>query len=130
MTFGREQANPRALLLQERVGRDRGAVDDALGLREQPICRQAQRLCQAREAREDADRGIPGCRGDLGERGAAGGVDRDQVGEGAADIDADFIHCPFLSCVYNGLQKTEQLYKSCSDMLFCAVFRQKGVEML
>jgi len=36
MAFGRQQPDLRALVLDERVGRHRRAVNDPLGLRQQP----------------------------------------------------------------------------------------------
>ena len=87
-----EQADPGALVLEQCVGCDRGAVHDALGLREQGRRREVEEIGQAVEPGHHADRRVFGCRGDLCQCGAAGVIHRDQVGEGAADVDADLQH--------------------------------------
>src|SRR5207253_2413813 len=89
---GRQQADPRALALEEGVGGDRGAVDHALGLAEERRHVVAERPREQLEALQHALRGVGRRRGGLGERDAAGVVDRDQVREGPADVDADPVH--------------------------------------
>lgn len=92
MAFGGEQSHLRSLALEEGVGRDRGAVDDALGPFEQRPAVETHGLGQTREALEDAERLIGGGRGSLGVEEATLFVDRDEIGEGAADVDADADH--------------------------------------
>ena len=89
MAFGGQQPDPRALALEQRIGRDRRAVDDALGLGEQCVRADAQSGGEARQTIHDAKRLIGRGGRRLGERHPARGVDRDQIGEGAADVDAD-----------------------------------------
>ncbi len=92
MAFGGEEAEPCALAFEERVGRDRGAVDDALGRREQRGAFEAEPPGQPSEAVEDAERRVVRGRGHLGEHRRAARVDRDEIGKRAADIDADAVH--------------------------------------
>ncbi len=93
MAFGGQEADPRAGALQERVGRDRGAVNDPLGLGEQRRALAAEPLRQQTEPVEHAARGVVRGRRDfLQDRAAAIVGRRHQIGKGAADIDADAVH--------------------------------------
>ena len=60
MALGREQADPRPLALEQRVGRDRRAVDDPLGPAEHGATLEAERRGQPLQPRHHADRGIGG----------------------------------------------------------------------
>ncbi len=53
---------------------------------------EVEQIGQAIEAGHHADRGVLRRGSDLCQRGVAGVVHRDQVGEGAADVDADLQH--------------------------------------
>ena len=90
--FGRQEPDAGALALEQRIGGDGRTVDDALGLNEQRVEADAEHRRQALEAIHDAQRRIGRSGRRLGERDAASGVKRDQVGEGAADVDADPVH--------------------------------------
>jgi hypothetical protein len=88
--LGGEDGGHRALVLEDRVGRDGGAVDEALdvgGLR-------------AGQGEHPGDRGrdavqeVLGRAGHLRQRQAALGVEGHDVGEGAADVDADLHRDP------------------------------------
>src|SRR5262249_43178123 len=92
MALGGQQADLRALVLQERVGGDRGPMYDSLRLHEKPIDRKPEILTKARQPGQHADRGIARRGGDFREDRAARGVNRDQVGEGTTDVDADAVH--------------------------------------
>ncbi len=89
MALCRQQPDPRTVAFDERVGRDRGAVHDPLGPRQHRRRSDAQCRRQAVEPIDDAERRIGRGRRHLGEGRAARLVDRDEIGEGAADIDAD-----------------------------------------
>ena len=54
MALGRQQPDARPLALEQRIGRDRGAVDDALGLGKQRMQLHPERLGQAFQAVHDA----------------------------------------------------------------------------
>jgi hypothetical protein len=86
-----EHGDARAAALQQRVGGDRGAVDDARGAPEQPGERQAERGGEVLQAGEHAFALVVRRAGGLGERLDAVGRDAEHVGEGAADIDADAV---------------------------------------
>jgi hypothetical protein len=92
MARGRQQAELRALALDQRVGRHRRAVDDALGIGEQGREIAAERLRQQAQPVHDPFGRIGRGRGGLGQDRPAALVDRDEIGEGAADIDADADH--------------------------------------
>ena len=92
MAFGGEQADLGALVFEQRVGGDGGAVHDAFGLRKKLGGRQVQELGEMIQAGHHADRRIFGRGGDLRQRGVAGVIHCDEVGEGAADVDADLQH--------------------------------------
>ena len=92
MALGGQQADLGALVLEQRVGRHRGAVDDALGVGQHRRAVETQRLRQPIEAVHDAERLVARSRGRLGQRDASLRVDGHQIGEGAADVDADAEH--------------------------------------
>ena len=92
MAFGRQQADSRPLALQEHVGRDRGAVDDALGFGQQRCALATEPGSEQPQPIENPDRGIIRRRRELFECRPAIIVDRHEIGKGAADIDADAIH--------------------------------------
>ena len=89
MAFGGEHAHLRALALEQRIGRDRGAVDDALGIAQQLAPRRAEPARQLVQPLEQAEPGIRRRGRGLGAGRLSVRVDRHQVGEGAADVDAD-----------------------------------------
>src|SRR4051794_26963640 len=88
MAGGGQQADAGSLALQQRVGRDRGAVHDARGLLQQRVSRQAESFGGEGDACENAVGLVGRRRGGLGDNGSAGGG-HDDVSEGAANIDAD-----------------------------------------
>ena len=92
VALGGEQTDLGALVFEQRVGGDRGAMHDALGLREQLAGREVQEFGQTVEAGHHADRRVFGGGRGLCQCGVAAVVHRDQVGEGAADVDADLQH--------------------------------------
>ena len=97
MAFGGQQADLGALVLEQRVGRDRRAVDDALGAR--PASRRDR--CPSASASRSRPSITPsdwsaGVEAALAMRDAALRIDRHEIRERAADIDADPITC--LSC--------------------------------
>ena len=96
VALGGQQAEPRALVLQQRVGRHRGAVDDALGLGEQRGAAVPEPGGERGQPVEHADRRVVRGRRHLGQRRPAGRVDRDEIGKRAADIDADAIQASVL----------------------------------
>ena len=78
------QHHPRAAPLEQRVSRDRRAVD-------QDVDRSRQKLDRPKHSH----RGIVRCRHDLADRDLAVVRERDEVSEGATDVDADpHRHCP------------------------------------
>ena len=95
MPLGGEQAELRALALEQRVGRDRGAVDDALSGAKKRSPVNAERAGKQLQSSEHADRLIPRCRSGLGNHGATVVVDGNEIGERAAHVDADPVagHC-------------------------------------
>ena len=92
--LGGQEPEPGALAFEERVGRDRRAVDDAVGRPEEGRAFEPEPPGQLREAVEDAERGVLRGRGHLGEHRRATLVDRDKVGKRPADIDPDAVHDP------------------------------------
>ena len=82
----------RALALEQRVGGHGGAVHDELGVGEQAGQVGAELDGQQREAVHHADGRIGGRGGRLGEAHAPVVVHGDQIGERAADVDADAAH--------------------------------------
>jgi hypothetical protein len=67
-------------------------VDDAAGLRQQRRQLEAERIRQQLQPVEHRNRRILRGRRELGQGRPAEIVDRDEIGEGATDIDADAIH--------------------------------------
>ena len=96
VAFGGEETEPCALVFEERIRRDGRAVDDALGVAKQRGAVDPEAAGQLRKAFEHAKRGILRGRRDFGERRQTAFVDRDKIGESAADIDADAIHASAL----------------------------------
>ena len=88
---GGDHAGLGAVVLEHRVGRDRGAVEDVgdgVGRRPAP-------LAERGDARRGALRGVVRRGGHLVDRALARlAIGNDEVGEGAADIDADQLHGP------------------------------------
>jgi len=66
-------------------------VHDRFGLSEQPAQIGAELGGQEREPVDQTDGGVRRRRGALGDRERAALVDRDEIGEGAADVDADAV---------------------------------------
>jgi hypothetical protein len=89
MALRGEEADAGTLALQERVGRDRGAVDDALRPGKKVWEGEIQARGERLQAFDDADRLVGRGGGRLGDRRPAGAVDGNEVGEGAADVDPD-----------------------------------------
>ena len=89
MAFGGEQRDLRALAFEQRVGRNRCAVHDALRLLQHLAAREVEPARELVEAGEHADRLVLRRRRRFRERGRAVRVDGDEVGKGAADVDAD-----------------------------------------
>jgi len=87
--LGREKPDLRSFALEEGVGRDGGAVDDRVGLGEQPVEVRAELRRQEPEPGDQPLGGVRRRRGALGDGEGAALVHRDEVGEGAADVDPD-----------------------------------------
>ena len=88
---GRDHAGLGAVVLQHRVGRDRGAVEDV----GDGVRRRAAPLAERGDARRRALRRIVRRGGHLVNRALARlAVGDDEIGKGAADIDADQFHGP------------------------------------
>src|SRR5207247_402192 len=83
--LGRDEPGPRALELEDRIGGDGRAVQD---LAEIPA-REPALLEQHGEPVHDGVRIVVDRRRDLLRQNAALGVEQDDVGERAADVDAD-----------------------------------------
>ena len=84
-----------AVVLEHRVGRDRGAVEDV----GDGVRRRAAPLAERGDARGGALRRVVRRGGHLVDRALARlAVGNDEVGEGAADIDADQLHGPSARC--------------------------------
>jgi len=66
-------------------------VHDRVGLSEQPVEVRAELRRQEPEPVDQANRGIGRRRGALGDGEGAVLVDRDEVGEGAADVDSEAV---------------------------------------
>jgi hypothetical protein len=92
VAFGGQQPDARALALEQRIGRHRRAVDDALGVLEQRAEADPERLRQPLQAVHHPKRWIGRGGRRLGERDPARGIERHQVGECAADVDPDAVH--------------------------------------
>src|SRR5205814_4373592 len=91
VAFGGEETEPCALVFEERIRRDGRAVNDALGVAKQRGAVDPEAAGQLRKAFDHPKRGSLRRRRDFGERRQTALVDRDKIGEGAADIDADAI---------------------------------------
>ena len=98
MAFGRQQRDFCALALQQRVGRNRRAVHEAVGLCQHLRARHVQPPRQLFQPGHDAERLIRRRRRRFREYRAAALVRRDEVRIGAADVNADRVHgqalCP------------------------------------
>ena len=92
VALGGEHADRRALALEQGVGRDRRAVDDELGVGQQR--RRSVPSSAARRSRPSITPidGSAGVEADLARRHAPFVVHGDEIGEGAADVDADAEH--------------------------------------
>ena len=93
MPFGGEQAEPRALALEQRIGRDGGAVDDALGRAEERSAIDSERCGKQLQSLQNADRLVPWGRCGFCGRDSTRVVDGDEIGERAADVDSDAKAC-------------------------------------
>ena len=113
MALGRQQPDARATTLQQGVGCDRGAVDDALGFGKQCRAASTKPLRQPVESVEHADRWVIGGRGDLFQDRPAELIDRDEIGKGAADIDADAVHrsLPVIGVAGEDLLRAVELFQ-------------------
>ena len=87
--LGGEQAELRALALQQRIGRDRGPVDDAPGRAEERAPIDAEGVGEQLQPVEHADGLVPRRRGGFRGRDPPLVVDGDKIGERAADVDTD-----------------------------------------
>src|SRR5204862_1181529 len=85
VAFGGEETEPCALVFEERIRRDGRAVDDALGVAKQRGAVDPEAAGQLRKTFEHAKRGILRGRRDFGERRQTAFVDRDKIGESAAE---------------------------------------------
>ena len=95
VALGGQKAEFRSLALQQRIGRDGGAVNDALGRAEERGPVDAERFGDQLQSGEHADGLILWGRGGFRGRDTPAVVDGDEVGERASDVDADSvaIHC-------------------------------------
>jgi hypothetical protein len=89
VALGRQEADLGAFALEQRVGGDGRAVDDRVRLGEEPAQIGGKLRGQEREPVDQPDGRVGRRRGALGDREGALRVDRDQVGERAADVDTD-----------------------------------------
>jgi hypothetical protein len=89
VALGRQETDLRPLPLEQRVGGDGRAVNDRFGLGQQPVEVRAELGGQEREPVDQADGRVGRRRGALGDRDRAALLDEDEVGERAADVDAD-----------------------------------------
>ncbi len=85
----RDQPDAGAAALDQRIGRHRRSVGKSLGLGQQRPDIDASRLCERRQRIQDALFRRLRCRERLVEAQAPLVVDLDQVGEGAAGVDAE-----------------------------------------
>ena len=100
MAFGGQQPDLGALALQQRVGGNRGAVNDPIGSGQQGGEVQSQGSRHLGQAVHDAH-GLIGRRGgDLAQGDLAGIVDCNQIGEGAANVNTYTIHTCFAAYVF------------------------------
>jgi hypothetical protein len=89
VALGRQETDLRPFPLEQRVGGDGRAVNDRFGLGEKPAEVGAELRGQEREPVDQSDRRVRRRRGAFGDREGAALVDEDEVGERAADVDAD-----------------------------------------
>ena len=87
--FGRQHADPGALLLEDRVGGDRRAVHEQRAVAQQRGERQVELLRGQPQHAQDALAGIGRHRRRLVDAHGARRIAQHHVGEGATDIDAD-----------------------------------------
>ena len=100
-----EERGPRAGALDHRVGDERGAVQGM----PHPVGGRAGGGEELPHAVEDAAQGIAGRGEDLAELHPAARVEQGEVGEGAADVDAEAIgsrHCPTIVRAPGGVNGT------------------------
>src|SRR5262244_725054 len=92
MAFGCEQADPRAFLLEERIGRHSRAMHDTHGLAQERLQIAAEREREPRETVDDSFRRIRRRGGRLRRDYFSAFIDCDQVRECTAYIDSDPVH--------------------------------------
>ena len=92
MAFGGQETQAGALAFEQRVGRDGRAVHDPVGLRQQRGAVEAEAAASCSRPSSTPSDGSCGRRRHLCERRRAALIDRDEIGKGAADIDADAVH--------------------------------------
>ena len=86
---GGQQADARALAFEQRVGGNRGAMQEELAIAEKLFHRLVERGAGGIQRRDHAFAGIGGYRRDLEHIGPPLTVGNNQIGKRAADIDAD-----------------------------------------
>ena len=93
--LGGQQGELRSLALEQCIGRDRGAVDDALGRGEERGPVAAERGGEQLQPGEYADGLVLRRRGGLRGRDPTVVVDGDEIGERASNVDSDSVagHC-------------------------------------
>ena len=94
MPLGGEEADPGALAFQQRIGRDRGSVDDAIRRAEERGPVDAERRGEQIQSFEHPDRLVPRRRSGFRHRDPPAAVDGDEIGERAADIHTDPVPGP------------------------------------
>ena len=101
VALGRDQADLRALALDQRVGADGRAMRQDRDPLAEGVERQLEPLGRNLHGGKHAAGEVARCRGGLGGGDVAGAVEDDAVGEGAADVDTDEIrtHCSLLLLV-------------------------------
>ena len=87
-----DQRRAVALAFQQRIGGDGGAMHDPFGAGQQFGQLQIQALGHLGQAVHDADRLIARCGRRLTQGNLAPAIYRDQIGEGAANVNANTIH--------------------------------------
>lgn len=91
MPLGRQQPKSCSLALEQRIGCNRGALNDAIGRAKECGAIDSQRCGKQVQPGEHADRLIPGRGGRFRGSDPSTVVDGDKVGEGAAYVDADSV---------------------------------------
>ena len=92
-----DQAGLGAPHLDQRIGPDRGAVQQQVGLPEEVLQGEVELLRRFPEGVQEALGEVRGGRGGLGVQDVACLVQHDTVGERASDVDAAVVaHCPLL----------------------------------